>query len=61
MNLNNLLRYHVTGSIERGNAEPIYECITEYERRCRELESEGMTRSDAQAVADAELNKKVKK
>ena len=25
-----------------------------YEKRVRELESEGMTRSDAQAVADAE-------
>ena len=29
--------------------------LDNYERRVRELEAEGMTRSDAQAVADAEL------
>ena len=29
--------------------------IDTYEQRVRELESQGMTRSDAQAVADAEL------
>ena len=28
--------------------------ITDYEFRCRELEREGLSRSDAQAVADAE-------
>jgi len=28
----------------------------EYENRVRELEAEGMTRSDAQGIADAELN-----
>ena len=30
------------------------ELNTDYERRVRELEAEGMTRSDAQAVADAQ-------
>ena len=30
------------------------ESITDYERRVREMESEGMTRSDAQAVVDAQ-------
>lgn len=40
--------------IERGEAEPITELITDYERRVRELEAEGMTRSDAQAVAVAD-------
>jgi len=29
--------------------------LNQYENRVRELESEGMTRSDAQAVADAEV------
>ena len=31
------------------------ECaITDYEFRCRELEAEGLTRSDAQSIADME-------
>jgi len=32
-----------------------YLAITDYEARVRQLEAEGMTRSDAQGVADAEL------
>lgn len=32
--------------------------IENYEKRVRELEAEGMTRSDAQAVADCEELKK---
>jgi ribosomal protein S30 len=31
---------------------------TAYEKRVRQLESEGMSRSDAQSVADAEIRQK---
>lgn len=49
------LQYHVSGAIERGEAEPVTEVISDYERRIRALESEGLTRSDAQAVVDAQI------
>lgn len=34
--------------------DELFTPISDYERRVRDLEAEGMTRSDAQAVADAQ-------
>ena len=37
-----------------GNTAGGWSVVTDYEYRCRELELEGLTRSDAQGIADME-------